>query len=155
QRESLGDAAAARDSLALVLDDGDDAEALELLASDAEDRAEFGEAVEYLSRLGRVTREKSGQAAVGLRQARLLAEGVKDIDGAVDQYRRVVEELAPSSVEALAAIATLEEQRGRYTEAAEALEKQLERVSVPEDRVELASRLAALYENQLEDPRAA
>ncbi|HEX4339776.1 MAG TPA: hypothetical protein VH062_27900, partial [Polyangiaceae bacterium] len=59
------------------------------------------------------------------------------------------------SIEALSAIATLEEQRGRYTEAADALEKQLERTEVPEQRVELAGRLADLYENQLEDPRAA
>src|SRR5262249_54032318 len=110
QRESMGDAAAARESLALVLDDGGDAEALELPANDAEDRAEFPEAVEYLSRLGRVTAERPEQAVVGLRQARLLAEGVKDIDAAVEQYRRVLDELDPSSLEALAAIATLEEQ---------------------------------------------
>ena len=155
QRESLGDAAGARDSLALVLDDGDDAEALSLLATDSEDRGEYGESVEYLSRLGRVTPERHEQAAVGLRQARLLAEGVKDIDAAVDQYRRVLDELDPGSVEALAAIAMLEEQRGRFTEAAEALENQLERTEVPEQRVELANRLADLYENQLEDPRAA
>jgi tetratricopeptide (TPR) repeat protein len=155
QRESLGDVGGARDSLGLVLEDGDDAEALSLLAADAEDRGEYTEAVEFLSRLGRVTPDRGEQAAVGLRQARLLAEGVKDIDAAVEQYRRVLDELDPSSIEALSAIATLEEQRGRYQEAAEALEKQLERTEVPEQRVELASRLSALYENQLEDPRAA
>jgi tetratricopeptide (TPR) repeat protein len=155
QRESLGDAGAARDSLSLVLEDGDDPEALSLLASDAEDRAEFAEAVDYLARLGRATTSRTEQASVGLRQARLLAEGVKDIDAAVDQYRRVLDELDPASIEALAAIATLEEQRGRYQEAAEALEKQLQRTEVPEQRVELAGRLADLYENKLEEPRAA
>jgi tetratricopeptide (TPR) repeat protein len=155
QRESLGDPGAARDSLSLLLEDGDDGEALSLLASDAEDRGEFGEAVEYLERLGKVTPEPADQAVVGLRQARLLSEGVKDIDAAVDQYRRVLDHLDPSNIEALAAIATLEEQRGRYTEAADALEKQLASTEGPEQRVELAGRLAALYETELEDPRAA
>lgn len=155
QRETLGDASAARESLALVLEDGDDGEALSLLATDSEDRGEYSEAVEYLARLGRVTSGRAGQAVVGLRQAKLLAEGVKDVDAAVDQYRRVLDDLEPGNIEALAAIANLEEQRGRYTEAAEALEKQLERVEAPEQRVELATRLASLYENELEDPRAA
>jgi tetratricopeptide (TPR) repeat protein len=155
QRESLGDPAAARDSLSLVLEDGDDPEALSLLSSDAEDRGEFSEAVDYLARLGKVTANRAEQASVGLRQARLLAEGVKDVDAAVDQYRRVLDELDPASIEALSAIATLEEQRGRHQEAAEALEKQLERTEVPEQRVELAGRLADLYENNLEEPRAA
>src|SRR5262249_56938223 len=76
QRETLGDASAARESLSLVLDDGDDGEALSLLATDSEDRNEFTEAVEYLARLGRVTPERDEQAEVGLRQPRLLPDGV-------------------------------------------------------------------------------
>jgi tetratricopeptide (TPR) repeat protein len=155
QRETLGDPVGARESLERVLEDGDDADALSLLADDAEERGEFSEAVEHLSRLAKTSPDKRHQSTVALRQARLLAEGVKDVDGAVEQYQRVLSDLDANSEEALAAIANLEEARGRYPDAANALERHLKIVTRPEQRVELARRLADLYEEQIDDAAAA
>jgi hypothetical protein len=155
QRETLGDPVAARESLERVLEDGDDPEALALLADDAEERGEFSEAVEHLARLARTSTDKHHQTLVALRQARLLAEGVKDIEGAVEQYQRVLAEHDPHNEEALAAIASLEEGRGRYAAAAAALELHLKIATKPEQQVELARTLADLYEGQLDDAAAA
>ncbi len=154
QRE-LGDPALARESLELVLLDGDDGEALSLLADDAEERGEFVEAVDYLQKLARATSDRSEIARVVLREARLLAEGVRDVDAAVEQYERVLAELDSKSDEALVHLANLEEQRHNYGAAARALERRLELVTGPELKTEIATRLADLYEHHLDDPRLA
>jgi tetratricopeptide (TPR) repeat protein len=155
QRETLGEPGAARESLELVLKDGDDAEALSLLADDAEERAEFTEAVEYLARLNRASTDNAQHATVSLRQARLLAEGAKDVDLAIEQYERVLAEYDSEKQEALAAIADLEEKREKFDAAARALERQLKLVSEPAQKVEIAGRLADLYETRLDDPKNA
>jgi tetratricopeptide (TPR) repeat protein len=138
-----------------VLKDGDDAEALSLLADDAEERSEFTEAVEYLARLGRASTDNAQRATVSLRQARLLADGAKDVDLAIEQYERVLSEYDPENQEALAAIADLEEKREKYDATARALERQLKLVSDPAQKVEIAGRLADLYETRLEEPKNA
>ncbi len=154
-RETLADPAGARESLELVLSDGDDAEALSLLADDAEERGEFTEAVEFLSRLGRATQDRAARTAIALRQARILSEGVKDVDAAIAEFDRVLSDLDSSNVEALSAIANLEEQRGNYAAAAKALERHLKLLDDPEQRSGVAGRLSDLYENQLAEPEAA
>lgn len=154
QKETLGDAEGARASLALVLEDGADPEALSFLAEDAEERGEFGEAAEYLSRLSRSVKSPKERAPIVLRQARLLAEGAGDIDAAIEQYTEVLESLDKRSEEALAAIANLEEQRGKYDAAAKALEKHLT-IAGDEAKVPIAARLADLYEGRLDDARGA
>lgn len=153
QRDAAGDPGAARESLELVLEDGDDAEALSLLADDAEARSEFPAAVEYLARLARVTSDRTQHTAVALRQAALLAEGVKDLDGAVEQYQRILDDLDPGCVEAMAALANLEERREKYEAAAHALERHMK--AAPAQRGEIAARLADLYEFKLDDLRSA
>jgi len=155
QRETLGDPSAARESLALVLEDGDDGETLSLLADDAEDRGELSEAVDYLARLVRTTADPKVQSAVVLRQAGILAEGMKDADGAVEQYQRVLDELDPTSTDAMAAIADIEEQRGNYDIAARSLERYLGAVTEPGKKAPIAGRLADIYETQLDDASAA
>lgn len=155
QRETLGEPGAARESLELVLKDGDDAEALSRLADDAEERAEFTEAVEYLARLGRASADNAQRAAVSLRQARLLADGAKDVDLAIEQYERVLSEFDPENQEALAAIADLEEKREKYDATARALERQLKLVTEPSQKIEIAGRLADLYETRLDEPKNA
>lgn len=153
QRETLGDVEGARASLALVLEDGADPEALSSLAEDAEERGEFGEAAEYLSRLSRSVKSPKERAPIVLRQARLLAEGARDIDAAIERYTEVLE-MDKSSQEALEAIANLEEQRGRYDAAAKALEQHLT-IASDETKVPIAARLSDLYEGKLDDARGA
>ncbi len=137
-----------------VLEDGDDKEALERLIEDAIERQDHTEAATLLRRLGANTVDKSERARVALREAELLAEGVGDVDTAISRYEVILSELDPTCRPALQAIANIQETRGGYAEAADALERELKLVADVMERGQIAGRLARLYE-QLEDPRSA
>jgi tetratricopeptide (TPR) repeat protein len=155
QRDALSDGEAARESLRLVLTEADDPEALSFLADDAEQRTDFEEAVGYLRRLGKVTTERDKKTEVLLREARLFAEGLDDGDGAIERYETILKEVDPKSLSALAAIADLHEKVGNAGGTADALERELKIIEEPEARLEVAERLATLYEGPLDDPKAA
>lgn len=155
QREVLADPDAARTSLIALLADTEDAEALGLLADDAEERGEFSEAVDYLHRLAKISQEPAHKGAVMLREARLVAEGLDDAEGAIERYEQVLKSLDAKNVEALAAIADLHEKRGDPKGTADALERQLEVMTEPDERLAIAQRLAQLYEGPIDDARAA
>jgi tetratricopeptide (TPR) repeat protein len=155
QQEQLGDMEAARASLVLVLGDSDDAEALTLLADDAEERAEWADATEYLHRLGRIASDPADKANVMMREARLVADGLDDAEGAIERYERVLKELDPSNVEALTRVAELHEKRDDPKGTADALERLLTLQTEPDAKVDVAQRLAQLYEGPLDDARAA
>lgn len=155
QRDTLGDPEAARESLQQLLVDGDDEEALLFLADEAGERGEAAEAVEYLARLKRVIQDPERKAEVMLREARLLAETLEDVDAAIECYQEVLSSVDEANAEALTAIADLEEGRGNVGAAAQALEKYLEVAQEPGLKLELAQRLTGLYEGELDDPKAA
>ncbi|MCB9608419.1 MAG: hypothetical protein H6716_17655 [Polyangiaceae bacterium] len=155
QRDTLGDPEAARESLQQLLVDGDDEEALLFLADDAGERGEAAEAVEYLAKLKRVIDDPARKAEVMLREARLLAETLEDVDAAIDCYQEVLSSVDATNAEALTAIADLEEGRGNLGAAAAALEKYLEAAAEPGLKLELAQRLTGLYEGELDDPKSA
>ncbi|MEZ4374110.1 MAG: hypothetical protein R3B07_25035 [Polyangiaceae bacterium] len=155
QRDTLGDPEAARESLQQLLVDGDDEEALLILADDAAERGEAAEAVEYLAKLKRVIEDPARKAEVMLREARLLAETLEDVDAAIDCYQEVLNSVDAANAEALTAIADLEEGRGNLGAAAAALEKYLESAAEPGLKLELAQRLTGLYEGELDDPKSA
>lgn len=137
-----------------VLEDGDDKEALERLIEDAIERQDHTEAATLLRRLGANTVDKSERARVALREAELLAEGVGDVDTAISRYEVILSDLDPTCRPALQAIANIQEARGGFAEAADALERELKLVADVMERGQIAGRLARLYE-QLEDPRSA
>jgi cellulose synthase operon protein C len=153
-QRSLGDNEGARESLLLVLSDGDDEGALALLVEDAAQRGDHQECVEFLRKLGAITKSPADKLAHGLREASILAEGLDDIEGAVERYEGILKTLDPQSRTALAAIADLEERRGNPQGAANALEREVLLAS-GEEKVELAQRLAQLYEARIADPRGA
>lgn len=153
-QRSIGDREGARESLLLVLSDGDDAPALTLLVEDAADRGDYQECVELLRRLGALANSPEDKLRIALREASLLAESIQDIDGAVERYENILKSLAPKSREALGAIANLEERRTNYPGAANALERELLLVD-GETKIELAQRLAQIYESRIGDPRGA
>ncbi|WP_437825156.1 hypothetical protein [Sorangium sp. So ce1153] len=153
QRE-LGDRDGERATLALLLTDGDDAEALARLAEDASERGDHQQGAELLRRLSEVTDSHPGKISLALRQARMLAEGSGDVEGAIARYESIVATLDPENRIALRAIAELEEQRGNLRGVAGALERELALVHGPE-QLDLAQRLAALYEGPLDDPHGA
>ncbi|HVZ33999.1 MAG TPA: hypothetical protein VG963_16345, partial [Polyangiaceae bacterium] len=150
QSHELGDFDAARRSYELVLQETDDAEALSLLADDAEGRGDASAAVGYLRRLISL-RDESRRVPLLLREAHLRHKGLKDLEGAVRSYETILRELDPKNLDALAALADLELQRGKPDKAAEALERQLELATSAEHKTDLGVRLADLYESDLND----
>lgn len=153
-QRTLGDREGARESLLLVLADGDDAGALSLLVEDAASRGDYQECVELLRRLGALAQTPDEKLRIALREASLLADSIQDIEGAIERYEGILKTLAPKSREALGAIANLEERRTNYSGAAAALERELLLVE-GETKTELAQRLAQLYESRIGDARGA
>ncbi len=154
QREKLDNMEAARESLMKVLEDGDDYDALALLADDAEAREDFNEAAALLRRLGAAATDLPKRVEVRMREARLLADNIDDVDGAVARYQSILSDLDPKHVDALLAIAELEERRDEPRAAAAAIER-LVPLQEGEAKVETARRLAALYEGPLDEPEGA
>ncbi len=156
QRELLADADAARETLSLLLADGDDPEALTLLAEDAEMRSEYGDAVEYLHRLAKGgSLEPDQKIEVLLKEARLVAEGLDDAEGAIERYESLLKNQDEKNRVALDAIADLHEKRSNPKGTADALERLLVVTEEPGEKLGVAQRLASLYEGELDDPRAA
>lgn len=144
----------ARELWLKLLEDGDDKEALERLIDDAVEREDHTEAATLLRRLGQNTVDKAEKARVALREAELLAEGVGDVDTAISRYELILSDLDATCRPALQAIADLQEARGSMGEAADALERELKLVGDVQERGQIATRLARLYE-KLDDPRNA
>lgn len=153
-QSGLGDREGARESLLLLLSDGDDAEALGKLVEDAGERGDYQDQVELLRRLGATTKNPAEKLAIALREASVLAESLDDVEGAIERYEGILKGLDPKSRIALHAIADLEERRGNHQGAAAALEREIPLSEGPE-RVELAQRVAQLYEGPLANPRGA
>jgi tetratricopeptide (TPR) repeat protein len=155
QAERLGDKDAARETLLRTLEDGDDADVLHKLADDAEQRGDAEQARDFLHRLVALTKTPEDQVRVALREARLLADTLNDVDGAVARYTFIVDDIDPKNLEAVRKIAELEEKRGNQKAVADALERELKIVTDDEQKLETAHKLAALYEGPLDDaPRA-
>ncbi len=155
QRDVLEDPDAARESLVLSLADGDDVEVLTLLADDAERRSEAQEAVEYLARLAQLLPEPGDRVGVMLREAKILADMVDDPASAIELYETILRDFQPNNAEALTTIAELHERLDNPKGVADALERRLASVSDPPTKLEIARKLADLYEVRLENPGAA
>ncbi|RYE94416.1 MAG: hypothetical protein EOO75_02050, partial [Myxococcales bacterium] len=154
QRDRLDNMEAARESLLKVLEDGDHEGALALLIDDAEAREDFTEAAALLKRMATVATEPAQKLAVRLREARFLAERLEDLDAAVAAYESILEDLDPKNVEALTAIADLEDRRENPGAAAAALTR-LVAATEGDEKLAHARKLADLYEGPLDDPRGA
>ncbi|MFZ5897346.1 MAG: hypothetical protein ACOY0T_40200 [Myxococcota bacterium] len=155
QRDALGDVESARATLVAVLDDGDEPEALIWLADDAQQGGEPRAAAGYLARLIKVTKEPEKKVEYALREAGIVADGLDDLEGAIERYTRVLNELDNKNAGALERIADLNDRLERPDKSAEALEKRLALLSETEAKLVTAERLAALYEGPLDKPEAA
>jgi hypothetical protein len=151
QRDELNDPDAARASLVLLLEDTDDAEALTLLADDADQRGEWQDAVEYLHRLVKTLKDPTDKISIMLREARLMASGLDDAAGAIERYEQVLSELDDKNIDALNAVAELHEKLDDAKGQAGALERLLTAVHEREVRLDIAQRLGRLYEGPLDD----
>lgn len=155
QREQLGDMDGARETLQAVLAEEDDVEALEILATDAEERNVPEEAADYLGRLAKVEPDPRRRADVVMREARVIAEGLDDPATAIERYEFLLREIDPQREDVLSTIADLQDRIDNPAGTAEALERRLGLVTDVATRLEIAQRLAALYEDRLEDTAAA
>ncbi|MEZ4314038.1 MAG: hypothetical protein R3F14_38945 [Polyangiaceae bacterium] len=153
-QRALGDKEGARESLMLLLSDGDDTEALGILVEDAAERGDHQERVELLRRLGPLTKNPADKLAIAFQEAELLAGGLDDLEGAIERYEAIYKSLDPKSRKALRAIADLQDRRDNPEGAADALEREI-LLADGEDRVEIAQRLATLYEGPLKNARGA
>jgi tetratricopeptide (TPR) repeat protein len=152
--QRMGDKESAREMWLKILEDGDDKEALERLVDDAVEREDHTEATTLLRRLGNTATDRAEKARIALREAELLAEGVGDVDTAINIYERILADLDPTCRPALQAIADLQEARDNPHDAADALERELKLVADATERGQIAARLANLYE-QMDDTRNA
>jgi hypothetical protein len=152
--QRMGDKESAREMWLKILEDGDDKEALERLVDDAIEREDHTEATTLLRRLGNTATDRAEKARIALREAELLAEGVGDVDTAINRYERILADLDPTCRPALQAIADLQEARDNPHDAADALERELKLVADATERGQIAGRLANLYE-QMDDTRNA
>ena len=155
QREELADPDAARESLQAILSESEDVECLSLLADDADTMGDFQLAVEYLDRLAKVLDDPIEKAAVVIREARIMSDGLDNLDGAIERYEALLRELDPNNAEALSCIADLHERQDNPEGTADALERQLPLVTEQDAKLELALRLAQIYEERLEDAQNA
>lgn len=142
----LDDRDGARECLRQLVEEQDDAEALAELADDAEERQSFDETVDYLRRLVPVVTDRAEKARLLQREAQILATGLDDAQGAIVRYEELLREYDPTSLTALRSIAELSEKSGDTEGLARALERHL---AVVRD-LEVAHRLANLYEHELE-----
>lgn len=148
QKEKLNDEEGMRQAFVLVLEDGDDEEALRVLSDEAERAGDMTGAVDLLRRLQRVA-PAAERGALALRVARLL-EDQGDEDEALLNYRIAVSE-TPSDVDALASLSNLEEKSGDVAAAARSAKKLVELTEGPA-QIEAARRLGRLYADELDDP---
>ncbi|MBI4699765.1 MAG: hypothetical protein HY744_01140 [Deltaproteobacteria bacterium] len=152
-QQGLGDEDGCRDSLLLVLADGEDAPALQALCEIAARRGEHAEQVDYLGRLAALG-AGGERLELALREAQVLGDGVGDVEGAIGRYRAILADLDASNQAALHAIAMLELRRENPSGAAEALERELA-LCAGEGRLDIARELGQLYVGPLGDPAAA
>ncbi len=150
QKEQLGDADAARDSLVQVLEDTDDPEALGLLLDDAEASLEWSAAAEYAARLSKAVTEPSERIKVALREARIVAQGLEDRPTAIERYESILSDFEENNEEALIAIADLHEAEKNPAGTVDALERLLKASTENPQKLSLARRLADIYEGPLE-----
>src|SRR5262249_19691273 len=106
-------------------------------------------------RLGALATTPADKIGIALREAAMLADPMDDLEGAIGRYEAVLKDLDPQNRAPLQALATLSERREDHNGAAGALEREIPLAAEGEERVELAQRLAQLYEGPLADPRGA
>jgi tetratricopeptide (TPR) repeat protein len=155
QRDRLGDGDAARETLLALLEDGDDVDALVWLADDAEQRGDPSAAADFLGRLSKAATDPEQRTFVLMREAALYAGALSDPEAAIARYERVLDDLDANHDEALAKVAELYEGTDQPGPAAAALERRLKASQEDAVKLEVANKLADLYEGPLDEPKSA
>ncbi len=96
------------------------------------------------------TSDADAQVGLRLRLGRVLAEELKNVEEALEQYRLVYDE-HPDNAEALTALVGLYEQTEGWTELLEVYRKKLELVSDPDERKATQFGIAKVQREQMAD----
>ena len=150
-RDTLAKPEEARATLQELLKDGDDLEALQILADDAEQRAEFNEAVSLLERVEKASPGPEQQIPVLLRRAQIVADGLSDPKAAIEIYERLLKDFDAQNDGALSKIAELYQRLDEPKGVAQALERRLKVLLDAAEKLKVADDLARLYEGPLDD----
>lgn len=151
--ERLGDVAGEVAALRLVLDDEEDRDALERVADDAERGGRYEEACTLLARLEASLAEPADKIRLLLRMARLRSSEVGDVEGALSLLDRVLRDLDASCSEAIELSVDLLTSRGDWKGVADVLDRARQGAADKDRRLALVLRLAAIWEERLDDPR--
>ncbi|MGZ5966930.1 MAG: tetratricopeptide repeat protein, partial [Polyangiales bacterium] len=130
--------------------DESDTEALEALDRLYTATARHRELVEILKARESLESEPENRRTLIRRSAEVLAKELDDTQGAIDQYRTLLDDFGPDR-SVLAAIASLYEKAKRHKDLEGALEKQLELATETADRVSLLATVGGLRVAHLED----
>jgi tetratricopeptide (TPR) repeat protein len=151
----LGDEMAAGEAWREVLAIEEDQEGLSFMRSIAQRHDDVVELAEILGRLANLLRDPVEKRDVLFERALLLADRLDRAAEAVSVLQYVVRELDPAFTPALEELVTHCESLQDHAGLAEALERQLAMTESPQQRGDVAQRLADLYANELRSPERA
>ena len=89
-----------------------------------------------------------------LKLGRVLLDEMKQVDGALEQFRGVYD-TDPENADALTALEGLYRETGKFQELLGIYERKRELAQTPDEKKAILFSIASLYEEQLENPRAA
>ena len=150
----LSDADAARETLLKALEDGDDVDILTLLATDAEKRGDATQAGEFLHRLVALSKTPEDKVRFALREAELLP-GRSTTSTRRSNATDGFDQADPKNRDAVQKIRGARRKARKHAGLADALERELKIVTEDSDRLEIARKLAGLYEGPLDLPSKA
>ncbi len=157
--ERVGDVAQAEATYKrLLVADPDNAQTV-LDASQALERIHLGtgnhaELAQDLARQVDLTVDPDEQRRLLVRLADLREEILEDVPGAIEAHQRRLE-VDPGDIDAMGALERLYTQEGRHKDLIEVLRRRDETVTDPDEQRDIAKRIGAIYEQQLDDPERA
>ena len=154
-RDSIGDIDAAIVAYRSCLEeDARDEGALEALDELLERARRYSELADILEKRHECSTTAGQRREIAVRRARVLAEQLSDLVGAIAAWRAVVDEFGADG-ETMQALAQLFEQQKSWLELAECLEHHVELTTSNDERLELLVRLGSVRHQRLSDPHGA
>ncbi len=151
----LGDDEGAEQVWNNVLEIKEDIEALQFMRSAAVQRDEVERLADILKRLAALVGENEERRDLFFEYAYLLNKRLERPRDAMEVIRVILDAIDPRFEPAIDELIAIAESLGNQAALAEALEKRLAMESDPEWRIEVAQRLARIYESEIKDAKRA
>lgn len=153
--EWLQDEEEAAEAWQKVLENREDAEALEFMRWRADKLDDAERLADVLKQLAALETNADEKRELLLEYGKLLRVRLDRSQEAIDVFRNILDELDPSCEPALDEMLAACEAAGDTGAVADALERKMQCAKSPRDRVELAKTLADIYQEEIEDSRRA